>query len=1109
MVFLPQNSNVVAQTRSSGESEHGKSDHSALVHLIGDEVLQANAPFVIAESQLLDADRRFALLSRWVLPGDGHGFRCQGKFIRQRSSPDRAGSSGNHAGSLAGLPESKWIASPALDLIRLAAEEDRLEELRQKIHSTETDDEEQAESKSVLLTLVEIASNEIDAVKRHLDKRFEPVRAVGPESIATRWGDLLILWLTMENPTTADLVTEDLFEVYPELHFYPKNRQLDVLNDYLALLKGFARQSEREGLGESSSEESRRLEGMFDVFAQVDSVSHSLARPLTRFEFLPSGLHKISGHEFDYLFYRSPLVGDCDIHAKVLSNKDAHTDVFVHGQSVNAIDNGSTISVSNFDRSHESIPISPPTQGVEEFIHSQVVVKNGNANYSINGRDVFSADVRRSPSPWAALKSWRRTLSDVLRIDIVNTAEIPASIDLVSGERLDGWIGYYDKAYDRQPGIWKSVQEDSAWTMVSDPPTGVPGSKEEDLIRYCRPISWNAKIEFEFFYTQGMHGVHPAIGRHVFLMSEQDVRLHELTNGPNERHRIRPDNVSRPMADINTKLSAPSLRHGWNHAAMTVVGDRVQVILNGGLVAQLELQSTDSRTFGFFRYRDASQSKVRNVRLTGAWPRKIPPLDLQPMSSELVNQLTRQSEKLADVWRHDFADGVPEDLFRVHGDEPSIVQFDDGVHIERSQGGGISALEWLGRVHGDFDLTLSYSDLVISDGKPTWHCGFGLEVNLDNPRQDQVSLYRRRDRIGSVQCVAVGTRQADRFGTHSWAGGSHIVDESKSGRLRLSRRGDTVYALHAIGESPIFRLIGEPKVAPCEIAHAVRLCTQNGNGLSSSVLWHDLEVRAERIDKLSVEDSADVVAMLNQQRKSKNHFEMDFRQQDFSETGIVASSTTEMTSGSEGTTFSIEGYETAPKRVSMNRSLPLKESFDLELDFDILELDCNVGYEWSSEILLRLFFESPNETIRANKADEYPPIHEATIIMRRTFDDKYTFRPRVVSRNQKGARKFRLFRTVNGEEPDQFRIVQHDKTLYFLCSYHDSDEQVLLAQCSLERPLIGSHFTIWMIAAQGERVAKIRWNRISAWDHDLEPEDRVPGIIFQGVPDTEDGFDVE
>ena len=259
---------------------------------------------------------------------------------------------------------------------------------------------------------------------------------------------------------------------------------------------------------------------------------------------------------------------------------------------------------------------------------------------------------------------------------------------------------------------------------------------------------------------------------------------------------------------------------------------------------------------------------------------------------------------------HDFRQGCPTELFDVDGDESSLVQKDDGLWMMRHPDSGVRAMRVCAIVEGDFDIVAGYRDLKISDADATWHCGIGLAVSLENPTANRCTINRRRDRMHGHHYVAFGEKEVNPAGKLTWTGGANLVSESTSGRLRLARRGNQIYALHALGDSPIYRVVKVTEVPPGRIGiHGLRFITDVGKGMETEVVWTRLKIRAERVDLLQVESIPETLAALDERRNRLPEEILDLTTQTHAEAGFVAAEVAggNVLSDQRGTTTSVQG----------------------------------------------------------------------------------------------------------------------------------------------------------------------------------------------------------
>tara|TARA_R110002073_G_scaffold280622_4_gene444857 strand:- start:12283 stop:15693 length:3411 start_codon:yes stop_codon:yes gene_type:complete len=1055
------------------------SDAAVLCHLLGEPLLQQNAVTVCQQTRELPLPQRFEALSRWVLPGHGHGFRLRGAF---RRSSTRLGQHETASDSLANLnacPESDWLLSPARDLIQTASQLGQLDDLQRQIELFEPTSPKQAADQATLLCMIEIELGDVAAVAGRLEDRFGWQRGSHNAASATqRWPDLLMLWSAAANPLTSHLVTQDLFGVYADLSGYSSELELDVINDYLRLLKG--RCVEAELLAEQNHPPiaGASATSLYDVFSRSDAASHGAARPLTRFHIGADGAQKISGHEIDCLAYRGPLVGDFEVDAEVSTRPGEFTELMVQGTAVLPIHSGTHVAVAAMSKGNREIALDAKLEEIESVSHLRAVVGGGIVNHFFNGRRVFQTDEKRSSTPWVVLRSWRGTASEIHNLHLTGKPQVPKSIDMLADPSLSGWASYYDPELADGLGEWEAnIGNDQSIELISNPASGVRHSYHEDLIRYVRPLCWDANIAYEFQYHPEGMGVHPALGRTVFLITPSGFRLHELTDGRFDRSQLRPDNVSELDMQRLSLSRVPELKLGWNSAELQIRENRVTLTLNGSQVGRWELSTTESRKFGMFRYRDQTRAVVRNLRLTGDWPQTLPDLKQQPLASGEVNRLNQEAAALPAQLVHYFRDGIPANLFDFEGDTSFVTELIDGVQMVHSSEAGVRTMNVCGIIEGDFDVIADYKDLKISAGTPTWHCGIGIAVRLDNPTFDRCAINRRRDRMHGHHYLGFGHKETNAGGQVVWTGGANVVDESTSGRLRILRRGNTVYGLHAAGDSSVFRLVSSTTIPPGKIgAQGLQLITDVGKGLDMSVNWTKLEIRADKIDLMMVPDQAKTLSMLNSHRKTMATETVDFTKQSLSDAGVLQATATiaDVATDARGATVTVQGDEFL-KRCGLLKEISLEPEFDVEVDFRIMQLDCGYPGEASSEIVLQIGLENAHSIELVS--DELS-INEATIILRHRSDGKFMLRPRIVARSPGGVTVYRVMHSIPVKMPDKYRIVQHDRVLYFMYSEEDSAETKIVASYPLKHGLNATSVSLWVNAGREQRRAAASWEQL-------------------------------
>ena len=703
-----------------------------------------------------------------------------------------------------------------------------------------------------------------------------------------------------------------------------------------------------------------------------------------------------------------------------------------------------------------------------------------------NGRPMLIDATKASSSPWAAIQSWRRARSETSDFRVAGTPRVPDSIDLLADESLSGWTCYYQSA----TGTWRRVVDDDGMTMIVDERSSCPvGSCDEELLYYVRPLIWDARVQYQFQYEKGVCSVDPCLGRSVFQIRPEGVRIHRLTDGRYERSNLRPDNtipLNRIESDPLTGATGkPNLRVGWNQAEVLIQGDTLKIVLNGDVIVQRAIESSTVRRFGFFHYRDMTRAAVRDVRLSGDWPDSIASPDRQALSSRLVAGLEEASANLPEVWSHDFRQGAPSDFFHLGGNTERVSQRSDGLHMNRLDDSDKLALDFCGIIDGDFDIIASFKDLKIGDQAPTWHCGFGMATHLQNEDRSRLDICLRRDRLNSLHHIAFSHNEVNTHGGIRWIRDWNLRDQSSSGRLRLIRRNDTVYGFFASGDSTCFRHIGSTTIPPGPVPpQMLRLYTVGGDGMHVSGTWVSLTIRAERIDRLKPADESAVLQSLDVSCEEKPDFQVDFAKQSYSESGLTLSSgsSEDLVPTSRGWLIKAIGG-TSFRRTALETPMRPTGAFDAEWEFEVERAHGTVAEGMTSEAVLGV------RLTEAEPIDDDPThlsILEATLIARYKPDGRIVLRPRMVALRKDGKLAYLPLRMRQIDSPTKYRIVQKDNRILFLYRDVNSTVDQIIASYPLKYPVIARSAGIWAIGSRNHGEAHVLSKRLAIRYHETD-----------------------
>jgi hypothetical protein len=239
----------------------------------------------------------------------------------------------------------------------------------------------------------------------------------------------------------------------------------------------------------------------------------------------------------------------------------------------------------------------------------------------VDGRQIHQAPLPLECDPWLALRCTSLCTGVARNIRISGRPVIPEQLNLSRLPDLTGWLSdYYGESSTGNNPDWDKQGEEIVGRLRDD----VPGSKQESVLFYNRPMLEDGEISYDFFYEPGKAVTHPALDRLAFLLEPDGVRIHRLTDAQYERTGLSADNVVVEPENRRGPASLPLKAREWNRLALRLSGDRVALRLNDQLIYERALEATNQRSFGLFHYADEAEVRVRKVVYRGEWPRTLP-----------------------------------------------------------------------------------------------------------------------------------------------------------------------------------------------------------------------------------------------------------------------------------------------------------------------------------------------------------------------------------------------------------------------------------------------------------------------------------------------------
>ena len=839
---------------------------SAALEILGGDVLSENVLEVRRQATKLQPHKRFEFLARWVLPGETHpGYRMTGLFAE--SQPSDSEFQMATIRSSAG-PE---LVSPVIDLLDAAAQAGRLIELRDRIlaspqvepvsvAASETTaathwNELQSRSRVVLLLLVELARNEETDVAELFDEFFEAASQAISENVDERWPETLVAWYGAKRRPefrgTGDLL--DL--LWSKRSSKSTSAAAAAWQLHIAALRWQRRfrldKSNTESISAASSVDSWQDRWMTTSRMRAHTKEHGF--PSAEWRRFRHEVRHVSGHDEDYLLYHIPLTGNFSVEAEILGPGEAQ--LLVAGTLFGPRGTKEFVT-GNFNTGATIKRLNPALAKMYEWVHCRSVIANGNCRTYLNGRLLNQRHVGKTPDPWVGVRSWCLQAGAARDVRITGKPDIPESVVISSTACRSGWVAFHETLEADENARWRFTDGPDQESIITGLPSdGLAGSLRESLLQYFRPLIEDGSVEYEFYYQPGRVLAHAALDRQAFLLEPDGIRVHSISNEAYGRATSAPgqfDHSSRQDSGRSPSLPLPLKSRQWNRLRLAIVGNQLTITLNESVVFEGHVEPSCSRHFGLFHFNDQTELRVRDVTMRGDWPRTLPPVSEQVLADRGGVRLEERLSKLEPAFVHEFQNGLPEEYFtltRSTAQNRLQITGQGIVHTQRSTGKYIeSDIDPAFQLVRDFDVTADFEKQSITEKNKG---GCGLHVVCVGGYSVDV---RRRWQNPNLHRVYVQWKSPAPEGTAASAAGKpvkvydYLATEGESGRLRITRRNDTLSVLFAESDSSVFRVIASQTFSGIGSRLATTrmslLATDSG---TSTVTWKQLRVAAEEL----------------------------------------------------------------------------------------------------------------------------------------------------------------------------------------------------------------------------------------------------------------------
>ena len=1041
---------------SAGTLSTARADETTALSAIfdGTDAIES-ALNVHARAARMNRDEQFNFLKRRVLPPGNREVRLRVGF-----TPTNA----FHGEDSHEYREGGELISPAIDLIAAAKELGQLEELQQSVMSVQPKTSLHTKNRDAFLVMIALALNHHDNALARLETFLRNRDSKAPTNSIEHAAEALLLHATKDIPDAREILQSPVDSTVQTI------KALNNWTIWHRQFKTIALRSAAVGqeLAIASINDTNEAEQRGDnitpsnwsAVGSGDAETRGTGIPNAMWRFGSGRVDNVTSHHDDYLFYNIPLRGNFQFECDFTSFNWTDTELLACGTWVSPVYNLEAYDVGIIRGAYERKQLSPRLSKIGNTLHYRTEVKDLVATTFVNGREIHRQTLKKDHDPWIAIRNDYKNEGSAFNVRVTGSPQVPDSIRLTSGDRLDGWRSYFSDSVSWSDSHWENLYRVPG--RAEEPEEEVKNGgglyarrdnypDQEEALFYHRPMLEDGTIEYEFFYKAGEQTVHPAIDRLCFVLQPDGVQLHRLTDGPFDRTDLPPDNLMvEPGCQRGPEL-LPLANEEWNQVSVSLHGDTIRLRLNGTEIYERPLPDQIPRHFGFFHFADRSEVKVRNVIWRGQWDKTLPSIFQQRLAIDETRMLD-DADHLTQVFEHDFAkDGLPQDGFAVIRGalEENIKTTSDGLLAIRPGANGYrnATIAPTVRLEGDFDVTVRYSDFFTN---PTKGGNSSLMlIAMLEPNSDEFFVSRRHIYYPTgvqrqmLQCAVVERRsegeRRDYFVTETI--------EEKSGRLRLARRGNQIYFLSAEGDSPNFRLRGKREFSTAPVMpNGIRILAQTHQAGETRVVWKDVVVRAEKISGPAIGGEDARLTEINKRREAlRDDVTYDFSNTLPDRNLLYVWGDSQFDNAQKGLKFVCVGANSWESSGLYTRHA-ITGNFDISVDFEDANL-AKPAIDQQTTVYLQLTFVDNDDTQVSAMLNMADGGYLELLGQRR-------------DKQRTGGYNYRHMGSSSVKKVSGLRVARHGKTITVIATIEEQGEQIVSVADVSDLPVANATFML-------------------------------------------------
>lgn len=864
--------NLLAPARDPSPDERHR-----LARLFDEKYEVSNLDHILQTTRGLSLADRYAALKKWVLPTDDHSsIRMYG----DTTPADPVASStlipsvnillgkatvaskpALPASTINGPPESSPVSrrrrsggeliAPALDLIAVARELGKLDELAQTVRAIPESSPFVKRSRLAMLALIAMSGNDVTSAETFL-RELTPGRDKGlPDDLPPneRWPELIVAAEATKIPELRNFAMPLLDLVLDSLNRKGIGFEWDVKVRSLWQRANYLRDSD----GKAPMASAVSPKGQW-AQATLIKASNRGSGLVPRWRFQGTNVTHLGGEGNDLLYFQSPLRGSFTVEGELSTFGWREARPMYATQWAGPQYTLEMADIGNLASNWAGPRFPKKLEPMGDWFRMRLEVTPEKATYYANGEAIHEQLLSANADPWFAIHSYGHYAASIRSLQITGEPEIPTELRLSTRDDLQGWWGdMYGDSVTGDNAMWKKNGDEINGTKLP----GWQGRLRESLLQYHRPMLEDGDIACEFFYVPDQTHMHPALGRMVMLLEADGVKEHWLTDAQYERGGLALDNVVVEQKHRRGPAQVPLKANDWNKLNLSLRGDTLTLTLNDKAIYERPLEAENLRTFGLFHYAGDTDVRVRNVVYRGNWPRTLPSIGQQELAVDDLDMATFKEGELPEAWSTNFKGPLPGHLRLTSA--ATTTKFSpgkDGLRIVRDSNAEIgtesAGIQWPDiTIEGDFEVTLGYRDFQ-SQTKSQTHQVPRVEIILamggtfTSPQHAQTlaMTHRRRHDDNMFVTPILGIRRNPPAEEWQSSDRRQIASE---GRLRIVRRSSMAYYLFSKAGSDNWELLDRFPATTASVKDLIIGLRSEDLTSTCSVVLTEFSIRAKRI----------------------------------------------------------------------------------------------------------------------------------------------------------------------------------------------------------------------------------------------------------------------